>query len=351
MLVGIIGSLCAGKETVAHFLVKHRGFQRIAVGRPKDATPSPQHNFPTVNGASNVVVFPTPEEALDHCTSNWLKDYVIILPVDRPDFVMAEFRRRPFFLLVGVEAPTLMRFQRWIGKKKYEISDERKLELLEEFLRLDERGVDVKVEGALRNMTLQAPPTPPQEFAVLPTRSPHITSVADPDVRLLNHCLSVASLAIHLSETPFLHPTRLRPDWDTYFMRLCDLASTRSNCMKRRVGCILAKDMRVVATGYNGTPRGVRNCNEGGCGRCNGNVSRRGEGLGECLCLHAEENAILEAGRERIGGCAKKIVQAGVKRVVYAIAYSMDDITRRLFEEAGIEMLQHHDLPKVIVCR
>lgn len=70
--------------------------------------------------------------------------------------------------------------------------------------------------------------------------------------------------------------------------------------MKRRVGCILVKDSRVIATGYNGTPKGLRNCNEGGCQRCN-EATPCGTGLDRCLCMHAEENALLEAGRERVG--------------------------------------------------
>lgn len=100
--------------------------------------------------------------------------------------------------------------------------------------------------------------------------------------------------------------------------------------MKRRVGAVLVRDKRVLSTGYNGTPRGMRNCNEGGCGRCNGGgdgfervdeggwggegegegedgrrtVAGCGVALDECLCLHAEENALLEAGRERLGDCA-----------------------------------------------
>lgn len=100
-------------------------------------------------------------------------------------------------------------------------------------------------------------------------------------------------------------------------MLLASLASLRSNCMKRRVGAVLVREKRVVSTGYNGTPRGVKNCGEGGCARCNsggdglggqvdGDVSAvvraMGEGLNECLCLHAEENALLEAGRERVSG-------------------------------------------------
>jgi dCMP deaminase len=84
-------------------------------------------------------------------------------------------------------------------------------------------------------------------------------------------------------------------------MQLANLAAQRSNCMKRSVGCVLVRDKRVISTGYNGTPRGLKNCNEGGCKRCN-SVSRSGVGLDTCLCIHAEENVLLEAGRERIGG-------------------------------------------------
>lgn len=119
-------------------------------------------------------------------------------------------------------------------------------------------------------------------------------------------------------------------------MTLSSLAARRSNCMKRRVGCVLVRSKRVISTGYNGTPRGLANCNEGGCARCN-SAAEGGVGLSTCLCMHAEENALLEAGRERVGGgailycdtcpcltCAIKIVQVGVVEVVYAEGYSMD---------------------------
>ena len=84
-------------------------------------------------------------------------------------------------------------------------------------------------------------------------------------------------------------------------MKLAHVASTRTNCMKRAVGCVLVKDNRIVATGYNGTPFGVKNCNEGGCPRCNSNTTS-GVGLDECLCIHAEENAVIEGGRAKILG-------------------------------------------------
>ena len=126
----------------------------------------------------------------------------------------------------------------------------------------------------------------------------------------------------------------VRPGWDKYFMQLSHLLSKRTNCMKRAVGCLIVKDCRIVATGYNGTPFGMINCNQGGCPRCN-NMTKAGQALDECLCIHAEENAIIEAGRSKAQGstayvtthpclmCAKKMVQAGIVRIVYDREYNM----------------------------
>jgi dCMP deaminase len=136
-------------------------------------------------------------------------------------------------------------------------------------------------------------------------------------------------------------------------MTLASLAAQRSNCMKRRVGCVLATAThRVISTGYNGTPRGIRNCNEGGCDRCNKGPGA-GAGLGTCLCLHAEENALLEAGRERIREgsilycdtcpcltCSVKITQVGISEVVFNQSYNMDDASAAIFSEAGVKLRQ-----------
>ncbi|TPX50583.1 hypothetical protein SeMB42_g02205 [Synchytrium endobioticum] len=175
------------------------------------------------------------------------------------------------------------------------------------------------------------------------------------DLTILNAFASLPQWHAHLASLALPSPHRLRPSWDEYFMRMCDLAARRSNCMKRRVGCILVKENRVVATGYNGTPRGVLNCNMGGCPRCNDGAAR-GVALDVCLCLHAEENALLEAGRARVEhggpesgailycntcpclGCAKKIIQVGVREVVFSQSYGMDDLTQRLLSQAGVTL-------------
>src|SRR6188768_3003450 len=85
-----------------------------------------------------------------------------------------------------------------------------------------------------------------------------------------------------------------RPSWDQYFMDIATQVAARSNCMKRQVAAVIVSDRRIISTGYNGTPRGVKNCNEGGCPRCNG-FSESGRNLEECLCSHGEENAIVQA--------------------------------------------------------
>lgn len=135
------------------------------------------------------------------------------------------------------------------------------------------------------------------------------------EVRMVNQTQSIETLHETLRDLNLANEQRLRPNWDQYFMQLASLAAQRSNCMKRRVGCVLVRERRVISTGYNGTPRNMKNCNEGGCkcseesvagkslnclgARCNAG-HKAGVNLSTCLCIHAEENALLEAGRERI---------------------------------------------------
>ena len=142
----------------------------------------------------------------------------------------------------------------------------------------------------------------------------------------------------------------VRPSFDTYFLRLAEVAASRSNCMKSGIGAVIAKDQRVVSTGYNGTPCGLTNCNQGGCPRCNKNISQ-GKELDKCLCLHAEESAIIEAGRPRTLGstlytthfpcqlCTRKIIQAGIIRVVYAKNYD-SQLSREMLNMTNIEVVQ-----------
>lgn len=144
-----------------------------------------------------------------------------------------------------------------------------------------------------------------------------------------------------------------RPGWDEYFMSIAVVVASRSNCVKRKVAAVLTIDRRIVATGYNGTPRGTKNCNEGGCPRCN-SFGPGGTDLGECVCSHAEENAITQSAYHgvQVRGatlyttlcpclmCTKMMINAGIAEVVFRAEYPLGDISVRLLREAGVKVRQ-----------
>ncbi|MDD9814292.1 MAG: dCMP deaminase family protein [Thaumarchaeota archaeon] len=151
-----------------------------------------------------------------------------------------------------------------------------------------------------------------------------------------------------------------RPTWDEYFMLQAELAKLRSNCMAKRVGAVIVSGNRQIATGYNGTPPGVRNCHEGGCARCAERVRGEiasGEALERCLCNHAEANAIMHcailgirAGADGTAGatlystmvpcleCTKMAVTVGIRRVVCLEGYAESDMG--LLGAAGAEVVR-----------
>lgn len=134
-----------------------------------------------------------------------------------------------------------------------------------------------------------------------------------------------------------------RPEWDVYFMLQAEIAKLRSNCLSRQVGCVVVKENRQIATGYNGTPSGITNCFEGGCPRCldrHKGLIRSGERLERCLCTHAEANAIMQCALFGIGSttknstlystfspcleCSKMVISVGITRVVSLASYAED---------------------------
>ena len=140
-----------------------------------------------------------------------------------------------------------------------------------------------------------------------------------------------------------------RPGWDEYFMQMAELTATRSTCMRRHVGAVIVVDRHVVATGYNGAPRGLEHCTEiGECLRNKLNVPS-GERHELCRALHAEQNAIIQAatlGQSIEGGtiyitcqpciiCAKMIINSGINRIVISNGYP-DEFAKDILREANI---------------
>lgn len=139
-----------------------------------------------------------------------------------------------------------------------------------------------------------------------------------------------------------------RPSADKYFMDMAKLVATRSTCLRRAVGAVIVKDKHVLSTGYNGAPRGTRHCEETGCLRIELNVP---SGTRHELCrgVHAEQNAVAQAAYFGIsvkGGtlytttfpcslCAKILINAGIREIVYDEGY-MDDLSKSLLAETDI---------------
>lgn len=123
------------------------------------------------------------------------------------------------------------------------------------------------------------------------------------------------------------------PDRDAYYMGIAFAVREKANCTGNRVGAVIVKGNRVISTGYNGVPEGMVNCLDGGCLRCSnpGGQFVSGAGYDLCICVHAEQNALLSAARFGIAvedstiystmqpcfGCAKELAQAHVKNVIY----------------------------------
>lgn len=324
MLIGISGTTSSGKTEVARYLT-FQGFTLIGIKGESNGVTVKSSDIETdgniYTSSMEYQQFESLNELVDYVTLNWRSNFVF----NNLDQIEALniFQKRPFFLHISVDAPMNLRYQRYKAKNQIDIT-------LEQFLQENDKKLFCN-ENPLIEINNQA------------------------NIKIINTSNSIKNLFIKLSELNLIDLSRLRPSWDSYFMRLADLAALRSNCMKRRVGCVIVRGNTVVATGYNGTPRHLTNCNEGGCDRCNKGQGS-GAALSTCLCLHAEENALLESGRDRINGhkdgstlycntcpcltCSIKIVQSGITEVVYAQSYSMDEATHRVMLEAGIVLRQ-----------
>jgi hypothetical protein len=162
--------------------------------------------------------FSNVEEILDYTTQHWRTNFVtesLTLKEEIDPFII-----RPFFMLVSVDAPLLHRFRRSPRSN------------LEDFVRED----DVLVYGDTDEYT---------SFTL-----PLCQLNENVKLQILNSFDNIPDLHAYLDRLNLLDPSRLRPSWDSYFMTLASLAAQRSNCMKRRVGAILVRDHRILATGY-----------------------------------------------------------------------------------------------------
>ncbi|WIF96054.1 deoxycytidylate deaminase [Caminicella sporogenes] len=144
----------------------------------------------------------------------------------------------------------------------------------------------------------------------------------------------------------------MRPDWNHYFMEMAETVKSRSTCLRRKVGAVIVKDKRILATGYNGSPTGTVHCIDAGCLRELYNIPS-GQRAELCRGTHAEQNAIVQAAYHGVSVkdstlyvtlqpcvlCAKMAINAGIKKIYYKGNYP-DELALKILDEAGVELIK-----------
>jgi|GEM_PF-50531 len=155
----------------------------------------------------------------------------------------------------------------------------------------------------------------------------------------------------------------VRPSWDEYFMNLAEIIGTRSTCTRHKLGAVLVRNRRILATGYNGAPRGMKHCLDIGCLRDKLKIPS-GTRHEICRAVHAEQNTVIQAAVHGVSTegsdiyithspcslCAKILINAGIKRIFYKMGYP-DEFSKELLREAGVELVGGEEewKPKVII--
>ena len=326
MIIGLTGENCAGKGTVAEYLQK-KGFVYYSLS---DVVREALINEGTRITRDNLIK--KANELRKNDAGALAKK--IMEKIDQKKTMVIDSIRNPKevetlkkikqFTLVYVTAPAHIRFERMIARKR-----ENDPKTLKEFMALEQaesvnkdtkkQNIEATVKLASKTIVNDG------NFSKLYDNIDHILAEISGDFMVE------------------------RPSWDECFMSIAQVVASRSNCMKRKVAAIIIRDKRIISTGYNGTPRGVKNCNEGGCERCNKNTES-GKNLIDCVCSHGEENAIVQSayhGIEIKGStiystfspcllCTKMIINAGIQEVIYNAEYPLADISTQLLKEAGI---------------
>ncbi len=326
IVIGITGKYCAGKTTVCDYLKSKSFYYKSLSDELREVLRKEGRE------ANRETLIMRGNELRSLYGNNYLAKLVADSMAKDKNFVVdslrnpeeiREFQKLPNFHLWNISAPEKERFERIIRRGR-----EGDPKTLKEFRELEAR------ESSSANANAQ-----------------QLDECAKMAEHTIENSATLADLFQKVDSLLLLVPVELkRPSWDEYFTNIAREIATRSNCIKRKVGAVIVRDKRIVSTGYNGTPRGVKNCNEGGCARCS-SFAEGGTKLDECLCSHAEENAIVQAAYHGISTkgatlyctysscltCSKMIINAGIEKVVYNAEYPLSNRALQMLQEAGVE--------------
>jgi dCMP deaminase len=330
MIIGLTGTNGAGKTAVSEYLI-NRGFEHYSLSDEiRDETRRRGQEITRdilIEVGNELREKFGPGILAERILLKLEKDHNYVVDSIRNPYEVEVLKRRKDFILLAVEADQAIRFERTRMRGR-----ENAAQTLDQFICEEARELE----------------------SLNPANQQLHATRRKADI-VINNNETIENLHLKLDELlPPLMSQFMRPSWDEYFMSIAKVVAMRGNCMKRKVAAIIVKDRRVISTGYNGTPRGAKNCNEGGCPRCNG-MAASGTALDECLCCHGEENAITQAayhGTSLKGAtlyttfapcllCTKMIINSGIAEVVYNEDYPLNQRALALLSECGVALRRH----------
>ncbi len=325
MILGITGKIGSGKDTVAEILMK-KGYEHISLSdllredltRQKKAITRQQliHHGSAIRKELGAAIL------AERAYSRIKTDKCIITSIGRTEEV--EFFKEKGISIIYVDATQKIRFER-IKKRKRE-NDPQKLS---EFKKLE----NLESKGANQTRNLDA-----------------IRKKAD--IILTNN-----STLIALTKKIEKITKHQRPDWDEYFFKISDAVATRGTCDRAYVSCVIVKHNRILATGYNGAPPGVKQCDEIGHWMMKGIYTDQGEKQHCIRTVHAEQNAIAHAARYGISlegatlyvnvqpciHCTKLLISAGITKVIARYNYPAGKFASQMLKDAKIDFRVLHN--------
>ncbi|MBN2478332.1 AAA family ATPase [Candidatus Micrarchaeota archaeon] len=329
MIIGLTGKNCAGKGTTAEYLTR-KGFYYLSLSDIIREELVAENGMLTrenlIEKGNDLRKKFGPGVLATKIKAKMEKDRNYVVDSIRNPFEVKELQELENFFLIHITAEPEVRFERM--KERGRESDPKTYDAFLHIEKLEEKNAD----NTKQNL---------QETSKMAVKILENNGTKKELYERVDYLLG------ELNEQ--YRPDR--PTWDNYFMNIAKEVASRSNCIKRKVAAVIVKDKRIISTGYNGTPRGTKNCNEGGCPRCNA-FTESGKNLDECFCSHGEENAIVQAAYHGVsvkGGtiyttfspclyCTRMIINSGIEEVVYNSKYPMGDSPFKLLKEAGIKV-------------